>query len=96
MFCMKNDLNSYIERMRKEPQYGKGLFQTDLKCGFIYAVITKNGKPTFDWGTPVHNDCRGENVALEMMKQKGFISWAKDPWTGEDHLIFPRSLLDFF
>lgn len=81
-------LKKYLKDLKKEPTYGRGLFQTNLKVGFIFAVIMKNGTPTFDCGTAVHNDCRGENVALEMMEQEDFISWARDPWTGEDHLTF--------
>jgi hypothetical protein len=60
----------------------KGLFQTNYKMGMVIAVIEdKNGVNQYT-PIPCFNDCRGENTALNLMKEPDFKSWAIDPWTG--------------
>lgn len=55
-----------------------GLFQTHLKAGLLFAIMGNElqSYPTF-------NDCRGENVALNLMHDPTFTGWAIDPWTSE-------------
>ena len=67
----------------------QGLFQTDNNVGKIFPIIIKNNTPTFNCGgIPTYNDCRGENVALQLMRQKNFVCWAIDPWNGKINIKF--------
>ena len=79
-----NPILKLFKDLKKEPTYLNGLFQTNLRVGYIFPIMLKNGVPTFSWGgIPVFNDCRGENVALELMHHKDFVIWAIDPWSGQ-------------
>ena len=60
-----------------------GLFQTTYPVGFIFAVIKDKNEAHQFIPVPCHNNCRGEEVALDLMKSPDFICWAIDPWSGK-------------
>jgi len=64
----------------------RGLFQTNQPVGLIFAVIKDENGINQYTPIPCHNDCRGENVALKLMKQSDFVCWAVDPWSGQINL----------
>lgn len=68
----------------------RGLFQTNSKVGLIFAIIRDITGKCQHTPIPCHNDCRGECVALELMKEKSFVEWAIDPWTGKINMNFEK------
>lgn len=65
-----------------------GLFQTNDRVGLIFPVMNNDGKLQL-LPTPCYNDCRGENVALTLMREiPNFVEWGIDPWDGKINLVF--------
>ena len=87
----------------------EGLFQSKNRTGHIFPVMILAGSSTVLGVTgnhrhlrsaaqlqkvPTFNDCRGENLALEITKQKEFVCWAIDPWTSQVNVALPDDLMD--
>lgn len=65
----------------------RGFFQTNDKSGLIFPVM-KVGEQFQMQKIPVRNNCAGENIALELMKNPSFLDWGIDPWTGKVNITF--------
>jgi hypothetical protein len=75
---------SILDDFRKSPNYGKGLFQTNLTVGLLQPILRnpKGGDHKLvPW--PCHNNSEGELEACRIMDEEDFVDWAIDPWTSE-------------
>lgn len=80
-----------IDFLREQPQ---GLFQTNLRVGLLFPIMfnsTFSSVPMLLF-ISTFNDVRGEIRALELIKDKDFVTWAVDPWTGKRNVDISRTL----